>query len=67
MTAPQTIQRHDALVEDVEWLLAAREWPPHIASRLGYASPDNLARHLNRIGRNDLARRVDSREWRGVA
>lgn len=50
-------QRVDAAantVEDVEWMLKAREWPPRICERLD-VEPASLARRLFRSGRPDLA------------
>lgn len=46
------------VIEDVIWLTDCREHPENIARRLGYRSPDNLARTLQRWGRESLARRL---------
>lgn len=48
-----------AVIEDVEWLTDCNESPDHIAHRLGYANPTNLARVLERWGRHGLARRIN--------
>jgi len=46
------------LIEDVQDLIAAGEWPDRIAARLGYKNRDSLTTALNRRGRHDLAVQV---------
>ena len=47
-------RRRAELIEDVEWLLSWRIWPPEIAERLGL-SVKSLERALARAKRHDLA------------
>lgn len=61
MTSHKITDVHDHrrhVIEDVEWLTDCGESPDHIAHRLGYANPTNLARVLERWGRPGLARRL---------
>lgn len=51
--------RHAALVEDVEFLLDAGEWPGRIVHRVGRPNQAALAAALRRAGRQDLASRCD--------
>ena len=44
----------DIVIEDVRFLIAAREDPERIAHRLGY-NRQSLGRALHRWGENDLA------------
>jgi len=52
------VERRDALIEDVEFLVAVSEWPERIAERCGYSNVDGLNAALKRYGRQDLAIRV---------
>ena len=45
-------------IEDVEWMIADKEWPGEIARRLGYTSVRSVLRALEHEGRADLAAEV---------
>lgn len=55
-------ERRRAVIEDAEWLLMFRTHPEDIARRLGYKDRRNLARRLHRLGRPDLAGRIERKE-----
>jgi hypothetical protein len=55
-------RRQARLVEDVEHLLKSTR-PDKIASRLGYASTENIGVALRRLGRDDLADRFVRINW----
>lgn len=46
------------VIAEVEWLMGT-DSVERIARRLGYATPNSLARVLHREGRHDLARPFD--------
>ena len=57
--------RRDVVISETKWLLDYGEDGTRIAARLGYRSPANLARVLQRWGCDELARRiVPSKEGR---
>lgn len=56
------VDRMAAIVEDVEDLLDAGTALAIIPVRVGYKNAEGLARALTRVGRYDLARRVEGRE-----
>lgn len=51
------------VIAEVEHLLAAREWPPRIADRLGYKDFQVLREVLRRWGRLDLAEQMRADRW----
>ena len=57
--------RRDVVISETKWLLLSGEDGTRIAAALGYKSPANLARALQRWGCDELAGRiVPSREAR---
>ena len=51
-------ERRDTLIEDVEFLIDAGEWPERIATRCNYRNIDGLTAALRRYGRHDLSVRI---------
>ncbi len=54
-----TTERRRAVVEDVIWLTDCGEHPENVARRVGYRSPETLARALQDWDEHSLARRLN--------
>lgn len=57
-TPQSVVERRAAVIEEVEFLLAAGTPGDEAAERLGYGNPEHLHRYLYRLGRGDLAVRL---------
>ena len=53
--------RRERILEDLTWLVGT-DTPDRIATRLGYATPNNLATMLRRWGYPDLANQLTGRK-----
>lgn len=64
MTAVESrVSRREAVIADTAHLLDGGEWPPRIATRLGYHDIAELRRSLRRWGQTKLADRLQSSNW----
>jgi hypothetical protein len=61
--AATVIERRESVIAETEFLMECREWPPKIATRLGYGDLDSLRTQLARWGRKDLVAQLSPEVW----